>query len=77
MPGERKEGQSKLRRNTMCTKVNNDLAELCCVTFGRFEEADGVGVVVDDVRVGGQARHSRHEVLPEVHRQVFTQRQVS
>ena len=61
----------------MCTKVNNDLAELCCVTFGRFEEAYGVWVVVADVRVGGQARHPRHEVLPEVNRQVITQRQVS
>ena len=61
----------------MCTKVNNDLAELCCVTFGRFEEADGVGVVVADIRVRGQPRHTRHEVLPEVHRQVITQRQVS
>ena len=61
----------------MCTKVNNDLAELCCVTFGRFEEAYGVWVVVADVRVRGQTRHTRHEVLPEVHRQVITQRQVS
>ena len=41
----------------MCTKVNNDLADLCCVTFGRFEEAYGVWVVVADVRVCGQTWH--------------------
>ena len=47
------------------------------VTFGRFEEADGVWVVIPHVGVGGESRHACHEVLPQVHRQVITQRQVS
>ena len=62
----------------MCNKVNNDLAELCySVTFGWFEEADGVWVVIPHIGVGGETRHARHKVLPQVHRQVITQRQVS